>query len=96
MDVVGISDQTHAVRIERGYFNMLLSVNSPLALIRWLPLSEADEKGMGYYLYSAGKLKYDSVFGQINFIVQPIQANKKKSKTKVLDIKYNLYVSNNE
>jgi hypothetical protein len=51
---------------------------------------------MGYYLYSAGKLKYDSVFGQINFIVQPIQANKKKSKTKVLDIKYNLYVSNNE
>lgn len=66
---MGISDQTHAVRIDRGYFNMLLSINSPLALVRWLPIKEDEEKGIGYYLYSAGSLKYDSVFGEIQFQV---------------------------
>lgn len=51
---------------------------------------------MGYYLYSAGTLKYDSVFGKLNFIVNPLKAAKKKTKTKIVDIKYSLYVSDNE
>jgi methionine salvage enolase-phosphatase E1 len=48
---------------------MLLRINSPLALVRWLPIKEEEEKGIGYYLYSAGSLKYDSVFGEIQFQV---------------------------
>lgn len=56
-------DQPHAIKIERGYFNILLQVSSPLALIRWLPINFEQEKGIGYYLYSAGSLKYDSAFG---------------------------------
>lgn len=41
-------------------------------------------------------MKYDSVFGYLNFIVEPIKAGKKRTKTKIVDIRYSLYVSNNE
>lgn len=67
LDTLGMPDQPHAVKINRGYSNMLLRVNSPLALIRWLPISKDKEKGLGYYLYKAGNMRYDSVFREISF-----------------------------
>lgn len=89
-------DQPHAIKIESGWSNLLLSVSSPLSLIRWLPIKQQEEKGIGYYLYSAGSLKYDSSFGTIEFVVKPLKSLSKKTKTKIADIKYNLYVSDSE
>ena len=100
LDSIGMPDQPHAVKMDQGYSNILLSVKSPLALIRWLPIKEEEEKGIGYYLYAAGSLKYDSVFGSVMFIVEPLKLAKKKfsatTKTKIVDVRYNFYISDNE
>ena len=54
--------------------------------------------GLGYYLYAAGSMSYDSAFKEVSFTVEPIKLAKKniKTKTKIVDIKYNLYVSNSQ
>ena len=98
LDKIGVPGQPHAVRIERWCTNLLVKVNAPLALIRWLPVNQDDEKGLGYYLYEAGSLKYDSVFREVSFIVEPLKLAKKniKTKTRIVDIRYNLYISNSE
>ena len=33
-------DQPHAVKIDKGYSNLLLRVKAELAVIRWLPINE--------------------------------------------------------
>lgn len=77
---------------------MLLRVTAPLALIRWLPVNQEEEKGLGYYLYKAGTLTYDSVFRELSFEVEPLKFTKKKvqTKTKIVNIKYNLYISSSQ
>jgi hypothetical protein len=39
-------------------------------------------------------LKYDTSFGVIDVIVEPVK-KVKKTKTQIVEITYNLYVSNN-
>lgn len=53
---------------------------------------------MGYYLYSAGSLKYESEFRQIDFTIEPVKPKKKNidTETKITNIKYSLYISNNQ
>lgn len=74
----------------------MVRITSNLSLVRWLPINKQEETGLGYYLYKAGTLKYDSVFGNIEFSVQPLSRTSQKTKTKINDISYNLYISNNE
>jgi hypothetical protein len=96
LDSVGVPDQSHAVKIDQGYSNILLSVNSELALIRWLPLNVDEERGIGYYLYNAGSLKYDARFGELAFTIEPLSLSKKiwVTHTKIKNIVYSLYISN--
>ena len=90
--------QSHALMLKKGYANLLLNIKAKLALVRWLPVDQNDQKGIGYYLYEAGTMKYDSVFKEIHFIVEPLKLSKKntQTKTKIMDIKYNLYISTSE
>ena len=55
-----------------------------------------DEVGVGYLVYSAGKLSYDESFGIIEFKVGSVKKTKTKSKTLIAVIKYTLYISNSE
>ena len=99
LDSIGMPGQPHAVKISSGYFNLLMRITSSLSLIRWMPINQQKEQGLGYYLYKAGTIKYDSVFRELKFKVEPLSAAKKskssklKTKTKIVDIVYNLYVS---
>ena len=72
LDSIGMPDQPHAIRVTKGYSNLLLRVNAQIALIRWLRVNQEEEKGLGYYLYKAGTLKYDSVFRELSFEVSPL------------------------
>ncbi len=40
LDMIGMPDQPHAVRLEEGYSNLLLEVRSELSLIRWIGIDE--------------------------------------------------------
>ena len=92
--MVGMPDQPHAVKFDDGYANILLRIKSPLALVRWLPLNIDKEIGVGYYIWRAGSMKYDSVFGSLKFEVSPLRNPLKTiTKTKIQNIIYNLYIS---
>ena len=43
-------------------------------------------------------MSYDSAFKEVSFTVEPIKLAKNsiETKTKIVDIKYNLYVSNSQ
>ena len=65
--------QPHASKIERGFTNLLLRINAPLAIVRWLQINQDEQKGLGYYLYKAGKMMYDSQFRELSFTVEPLK-----------------------
>lgn len=63
--MIGMPDQPHAVRLQEGFSNLLLGVQSEMALVRWIRIDEDEERGLGYYVYNAGSLRYNSAFGEI-------------------------------
>ena len=49
--------QSHAVKMS-AYSSTLLKVSSPLALVRWFPINERKNRGLGYLQYKVGELSY--------------------------------------
>jgi len=47
-----------------------------LALVRWLPINVEEERGIGYYLFGTGSLKYNSEFGKIDVLIEPLKKMK--------------------
>jgi len=40
LDMLGMPDQPHAIRLDSGYTNILLGVDGQISLIRWLPIRQ--------------------------------------------------------
>lgn len=60
-----------------------------------MPLSEENERGIGYFKYKIGDLGYSSNFNNINFNIGGVYKDK-KTATKVKKVKYTLFVSNSK
>lgn len=92
---IGISDQAHAIRIDSRYSNILFSVEAELALMRWFAIDQSQEKGLGYYIYKAGSVSYDSSFRIIDVTIEPIKAIR-QTNTTLESVVYNLYISDSQ
>ena len=57
LDIVGLNNQPHAVRINR-LSTTFYKVKAELAILRWFPLDIEKGLGTGYMDYSIGSLKY--------------------------------------
>lgn len=66
-----------------------------MATVLWMPLVEAEERGVGYFKYSIGKLEYKSKFNMIEFLIGGVYRSK-QTNTTVQKIVYTLYVSNSK
>lgn len=66
LDVIGISGQNHAIRLETSEV-LFLKVKVGFGSLLWMPLSEQKERGIGYYKYAIGKLAYETSFNNIKF-----------------------------
>ena len=70
-----------------------INVTSEHALIRWLPINFENDQGLGYLRFSAGDIRYSSKFKKIIIEYQPLKMLK-KTKSKVKEATYTLYVTN--
>lgn len=66
-----------------------------MATVLWMPLIEAEERGVGYFKYFIGKLEYRSKFNNIEFLIGGVY-KAKDTKTVVKNIIYTLYVTNSK
>lgn len=66
-----------------------------MATVLWMPLIEAEERGVGYFKYFIGKLEYRSKFNNIEFLIGGVYKGK-DTKTVVKNIIYTLYVTNSK
>ncbi len=66
-----------------------------MATVLWMPLIEAEERGVGYFKYFIGKLEYRSQFNNIEFLIGGVYQGK-DTKTVVKNIIYTLYVTNSK
>lgn len=57
---LGMPGQPHAIKMT-GYSTTLIKISSPLALVRWFPISEVRNRGLGYVSYKVGELLYNTV-----------------------------------
>lgn len=63
MDIIGLQNQPHAVRINT-LSTTFYKIDAPLAIVRWFPFLIEKGIGTGYLDYGIGKLHYESgVFG---------------------------------
>lgn len=92
LEIVGVSEQKHAVKVSESSITFL-TVESPHAIVRWLPLNFETDEGTGYLKFSAGDLMYSSKFKNMQIEFQPVQSSK-RTKSSVDTVKYTLYVSN--
>ncbi len=56
---LGMPGQPHAIKMT-GYSTTLIKISSPLALVRWFPINEAQNRGLGYVSYKVGEVQYDT------------------------------------
>lgn len=92
LESVGMSQQRHAVKISQSDV-AFIKISSEHSVVRWLPINYESEEGLGYLRFSAGDLRYSSVFKKIRVEFQPLQWVK-KTKSSVEKVEYKLYISN--
>lgn len=92
LDVIGISGQNHAIRVESQEV-LFLKVKLDFGSLLWMPLNEQKERGVGYYKYSIGNLAYTTGFNTIKFLIGGV-FKAKETNTSVQSVKYNLHISN--
>lgn len=86
-------DQPHAIKIT-SFLPTFLRVKSPLSIIRWLPIDEIKERGLGYFKYKVGDLQYETDIDDIHVKWDAISKDK-DTNTTVMGIRYRIYISDN-
>jgi hypothetical protein len=90
---VAMPDQPHAVKIT-SFLPTFLKIKSDLSIMRWLPIDEITERGLGYFKYSVGDLSYST--DQDNIVIKwdSVKQNK-ETNTTVTSVSYKLFISDN-
>ena len=88
---VAMPDQPHAVKLT-SFMPTFLKIKSDLSIIRWLPIDEITERGLGYFKYKVGDLKYETSQDDIQIKWDSVQKNK-DTNTTVKSITYKLFIS---
>ncbi len=88
---VAMPDQPHAVKIT-SFLPTFLKIKSDLSIIRWLPIDEITERGLGYFKYGVGELRYETSENDIQIKWESVKKNK-DTNTTVKNISYKLFIS---
>lgn len=92
LDIVKMPGQTHATKVSR-YSMILVQVTGNMSTVRWFPIRQDREQGVGYMVYDAGDIKYDSAFNRIDLTIEAVK-KVQETKTIITNIKYTFFVSN--
>jgi hypothetical protein len=55
LNIIGIPGQNHAIKIE-SYTTLYIEVLAEMATVLWMPIHDSQERGVGYFKYSIGRL----------------------------------------